>query len=210
MSSDADPARLAAGLSTRWATTETSFKWHASCRHTHPAADALLCVMREHGLAADDIGQFTALVHQGALDVLGPVTDPQSVHQAKFNMPSVLALAALHGHAGLGEFDAEWNAPRVASWCGRVQRVIDAEVDAAYPARWIGKVQVHTRDGRTLHGRIDELRGDPGNTLSRADHEAKAPRLAAYRGGASAAEMHGVIARVGSLADAPQVARWLI
>ena len=36
MSSDADPAKLSDGLGTRWATAETSFKYHASCRHTHP------------------------------------------------------------------------------------------------------------------------------------------------------------------------------
>jgi 2-methylcitrate dehydratase PrpD len=38
MSSDADAAKLLNGLGTRWATAETSFKYHASCRHTHPAA----------------------------------------------------------------------------------------------------------------------------------------------------------------------------
>src|SRR5665647_1377425 len=42
MSTDANPARLTDALGTRWATIETSFKYHASCRHTHPAADALL------------------------------------------------------------------------------------------------------------------------------------------------------------------------
>src|SRR4029079_6484664 len=41
MSSDADPARLTDRLGERWALAETSFKFHASCRHTHPAADAL-------------------------------------------------------------------------------------------------------------------------------------------------------------------------
>jgi len=45
MSSDAQPSRLSAGLGTRWALLETSFKFHASCRHTHPAADALLDLM---------------------------------------------------------------------------------------------------------------------------------------------------------------------
>ena len=34
----------------RWATAETSFKFHASCRHTHPAADALLDLMQREGL----------------------------------------------------------------------------------------------------------------------------------------------------------------
>src|SRR5688572_5600740 len=81
MSSDADPSRLTDRLGTRWATAETSFKFHASCRHTHPAADALQKVMRESKLAASDIAQVVAHVHQGAIDVLGPVTDPQTVHQ---------------------------------------------------------------------------------------------------------------------------------
>ena len=34
---DADARWLTDGLGTRWATAETSFKFHASCRHTHPA-----------------------------------------------------------------------------------------------------------------------------------------------------------------------------
>jgi 2-methylcitrate dehydratase PrpD len=149
-------------------------------------------------------------VHQGAIDVLGPVTDPQTVHQSKFSMGTVLALAALHGHAGLVEFDAGWREPAVRAFCGRVRMVLDAEVDTAYPARWIGKVQVLTRDGRLLHGRVDEPKGDPGNTLTRAELEAKARQLAAYRGGADAAEMDRVIARVWALdGDAPVPPRWL-
>ena len=105
MSSDADPARLTAGLGQRWATAETSFKFHASCRHTHPSADALLALMREHRLAADDIAEVRALVHQGAIDVLGRVVVPATVHQGKFSMGTVLGLIAEYGHAGLDEFD---------------------------------------------------------------------------------------------------------
>ena len=66
----------------RWALAETSFKYHASCRHTHPAADALQQALREHGLSPDDIERVVTHVHQGAIDVLGPVTDPRTVHQS--------------------------------------------------------------------------------------------------------------------------------
>ncbi|HEV8315049.1 MAG TPA: MmgE/PrpD family protein, partial [Burkholderiaceae bacterium] len=62
MSRDADADRLVDGLGLRWATTETSFKWHASCRHTHPAADALLQVMRAHALKPGDIAEVTTHV----------------------------------------------------------------------------------------------------------------------------------------------------
>ncbi|MFM2119620.1 MAG: hypothetical protein RL722_1088 [Pseudomonadota bacterium] len=207
MSTDADPRKLNDGLGTRWALAETSFKFHASCRHTHPAADALQQLMRTHGLAADAVAKVTTQVHQGALDVLGPVTDPQTVHQAKFSMGTVLGLVATKGAADLTQFDTAYRDPAVVDFRDKVAMELDAEVDAAYPARWIGKVQVLTTDGRELAARVDEPKGDPGNTLSRPELEAKALSLAGYRQGASEAEMRGVIARVWALAEAAVVPR---
>ena len=209
MSRDADTSKLVDRLGTRWALAETSFKFHASCRHTHPAADALLQVMQANHLEASQVKQVVAQVHQGAIDVLGPVVDPQTVHQAKFSMGTVLALIALKGRAGLGDFDALIRDPAVVAFRDLVSMQLDREVDAAYPARWIGKVMVQTHDGRRFEGRVDEPKGDPGNTLSRAEIEDKAMRLARYRDGASEAEMRRVIERVWTLADARDVARWL-
>ena len=201
MSSDADPARLTDRLGQRWALAETSFKYHASCRHTHPAADALQQLMRAHGLRAQDIERVTAHVHQGAIDVLGPVVEPNTVHQSKFSMGTVLGLIAVFDRAGLAEFDASYLNPRVVAVRRKVRMQLDPEVDQAYPQRWIGKVSVLTADGRTLRGRVDEPKGDPGNTLSRAEIEAKARQLEAYGDGASEAEMDALIARVWTLAD---------
>ncbi|MBA3478983.1 MAG: MmgE/PrpD family protein [Lautropia sp.] len=209
MSSDAEPARLTAGLGCRWTVLETSFKFHASCRHTHPAADALLQCMRTQRLEAADIQRVTAFVHQGAIDVLGPVVDPQTVHQAKFSMGTVLGLAAVHGRVGLAEFDAGFRHPDVIALRDRVDMVLDDEVDSAYPARWIGKVQVRTNDGRILQARVDEPKGDPGNTLSREELDEKAIRLAGYREGASESEMRAVMTRIRSLAETPVVTRFL-
>ncbi|MEO8280804.1 MAG: MmgE/PrpD family protein [Ideonella sp.] len=209
MSSDADPAKLIDRLGSRWTLAETSFKFHASCRHTHPAADALLQLMTEHRIAADAVAKVTAQVHQGAIDVLGPVTDPQTVHQAKFSMGTVLGLVATQGRAGLTEFDAGFRDPAVVAFRDKVEMVCDEEVDGAYPARWIGKVQVQTLDGRSFAARVDEPKGDPGNSLSRTEIEDKALRLATYRGGASEAEMRGVIRQVWALADASSVSNFL-
>lgn len=209
MSSDAAPERLADRLGTRWAVAETSFKYHASCRHTHPAADALLHLMQREGLAAADVLRATALVHQAAIDVLGPVVDPRTVHQAKFSMGTVLALIALYQRAGLTEFDEHFNDPAVASFAQKVAMELDHEVDKAYPARWIGKVAVETTDGRRFEARVDEPKGDPGNTLSRAELQDKAVRLALYRGGAGEAEMRTVIQKVWQLDDAQVVPRFL-
>lgn len=199
MSQDADPARLIDRLGERWALAETSFKYHASCRHTHPAADALLSVMRTHGLTMAQIAQVTTHVHQGAIDVLGPVVDPQTVHQAKFSMGTVLGLAARFQYAGVSEFEQHFRDPAVTAFREKVQMVLDPEVDGAYPVQWIGKVTLETTDGRRLEGRVDEPKGDPGNTLSRLELEEKALRLAAFSGGASEAEMRTAFDRVWSL-----------
>ena len=209
MSSDADAARLLNGLGTRWATAETSFKYHASCRHTHPAADALLQVMQEHRLKPEDLDRVITQVHQGAIDVLGPVLRPATVHQSKFSMGTVLALVARFGQAGLAEFDRHFLDDSTQSLRDRVSMELDAEVDAAYPRRWIGKVTVHTRDSRVLHGRVDEPKGDPGNTLSREEITAKALRLAAFSGGATAAEMHASVDALWQIANVPVVGHLL-
>jgi 2-methylcitrate dehydratase PrpD len=201
MSSDADVRKLTDGLGTRWATAETSFKYHASCRHTHPAADALLQVIQQNSLHPNDIVRVVTHVHQGAIDVLGPVVNPVTVHQSKFSMGTVLALAARFGYAGLTEFDGHFSEADTRAFCDRVEMELDAEVDGAYPQRWIGKVTVHTRDGRVLKGRVDEPKGDPGNTLSRDEISAKAIRLALYSQGATEAEMQAALKVLWGMAD---------
>ncbi|KQX19691.1 2-methylcitrate dehydratase [Sphingomonas sp. Root50] len=203
MSSDADPARLTDGLGSRWATAETSFKYHASCRHSHPAADALLKAMRDHDLRPDQIDGVTALVHQGAIDVLGQVTVPETVHQAKFSMGSVLGLIAHGGTADLATFETVLDRPEVAAFRDRVVMVCDPEVDAAYPRRWIGKVAVTTVDGRRIEVRVDEPKGDPGNSLTREEISAKATALARFGGFDNSAD--ALVARLWTVADAERI-----
>lgn len=210
MSSDADVRWLTDGLGSRWATAETSFKFHASCRHTHPAADALLTLMQQHQLKADDIVKVTAHVHQGAIDVLGPVTDPQTVHQSKFSMGFVLALIATLGRASLPDFtEISIKNNNLRKFHDCVSMVLDKDIDAAYPRRWIGRVTVQTTDGRTLECRVETPKGDPGNTLTRLELEDKAQRLVAYSGAATADEMKQLIARIWRLRDESSVRDFL-
>ncbi|PHX37250.1 2-methylcitrate dehydratase [Pseudomonas sp. NZIPFR-PS5] len=203
MSSDSDPAKLSDRLGSRWALVETSFKFHASCRHTHPAADALLHLMQREGLRHGQIAKVVTRVHQGAIDVLGRVDVPQTVHQAKFSMGAVLGLIAVHGSAQLIEFrDLALSDADVAAFREKVTMELDAEVDGAYPARWLGRVMVTTTDGRVLSAGIDEPKGDPGNTLSRPELEDKVQRLLAFSGACTAEQGTALIQRVWQLRDA--------
>ncbi|RWU21349.1 2-methylcitrate dehydratase [Pseudomonas alkylphenolica] len=207
MSSDADPSKLADRLGERWALAETSFKFHASCRHTHPAADALLAVMQKENLKASDIASVVTHVHQGAIDVLGRVTVPQTVHQAKFSMGTVLALIAVHGKAGLTEFQSlALTDPEVVAFRQRVSMQLDPEVDGAYPERWLGRVSITTTEGRVVAGAIDEPKGDPGNTLSRPELEDKFARLVRFSKALDPVQSNTLINRVWSLDDTRNLA----
>jgi 2-methylcitrate dehydratase PrpD len=195
MSRDGDASKLGDRLGERWALLETSFKFHASCRHTHPAADALLEIAKR--FEPEQIARVRAHVHQPAIDVLGPAEAAQNVHQSKFSMGFVLALIAVRKRASIVDFtEAALADPQLRAFQKKVEMVYDPEIDAAYPARWIGLVEVETRDGQRLTARVEVPKGDPGNTLSRAELEDKARRLAAYRQGASGEEIERIIQRV--------------
>ncbi|MBW4793933.1 MmgE/PrpD family protein [Pseudomonas tolaasii] len=210
MSTDAEPARLSAGLGSRWALLETSFKFHASCRHTHPAADALLHLMQREGLHAEQIERVETRVHQGSIDVLGRVNVPASVHQAKFSMGTVLGLIAVHGKAGLTEFhERALVDAAVSAFRDKVSMRLDPEVDGAYPQRWLGRVTVTTTDGRTLQGAIDEPKGDPGNTLSRVELADKFQRLTQFSRACNPAQADALIEKVWNLRDVASMAHWL-
>ena len=121
-----------------------------------------------------------------AIDVLGPVIDPRTVHQAKFSMGTVLGVIATYRRAGLAEFQQHFRDPRIVAFRDRVRMTQDAEVEAAYPRQWIGKVEVETADGRTLVGARRRTEGRPRqHTLARrARSEGAASRRMERRGNA--------------------------
>jgi len=206
MLGEGDESKLTGDLGTRWALTETSFKFHASCRHTHPAADALLELVTEHDIDAGRIRSIKAYVYRAAMDVLGPVTDPRTVHQSKFSMGFVLALIAARRSASVNDFsDDALTDPRLRDLHDKVEMVFDERIDALYPHTWSARVELETSDGDRVVSQIDEPKGDPGNPLSRAEIEDKARRLGAYRGGAVPGEMGTVIEACWRLHELPNV-----
>jgi 2-methylcitrate dehydratase PrpD len=211
MSCDADPGALADGLGQRWSVLETSLKWHASCRHTHPAADALLRVMEEHNLAAASIVRVRAHVHQAALDVLGSVSEPRTLHQAKFCMGFVLALLAVRGHAAIGDFtDDTLHDPQLLAFSNKVEMVLDPDVDSAYPQRWIGRVDVDLVDGSVFTATVEAPKGDPENPLTRSEVEEKFRRLVRFAGGATDDEAERLLTLGWHLDGEPAIGHLLV
>lgn len=206
MSSDPDPEKLVKGLGVRWGICDTSLKFHASCRHTHPSADALLLIMEKNRIDPTQIEKINARVYQAAVDVLGPVTDPQTIHQSKFCIGFVLALIAQKGSAAISDFtEAALRDAGLRSLSKRVHMTVDPAIDAAYPQRWGARVELEMKDGRHFSEHIEIPKGDPGNRLSRQEIEDKAMRLATYRNGATEKEMRELIERIWQMEEIPRM-----
>ncbi len=179
MSRDAQPEALVRDLGQRWAILETSFKWHASCRHTHPAADAMLELVVTHDLSPKDIREVRVDIYQAAIDVLGPVRKPQTVHQSKFCMGFVLALIVYYRRASIDLFTEQaLQDAGLVDLANKVNMHLDKEIDAAYPKKWKSTVTVYTHDGRELRCAVQSAKGDPEKPLSKAEIEQKVLRLA--------------------------------
>lgn len=150
------PGKLVQGLGHEWKMTETSFKvgpsfsrlgqrmltmivqYWASCRHTHPSADALLALLTRHRIATAQIKSITAHVYQAALDVLSPAEAARTVHECKFSMGFVLAVMAKKRSALLNDFDdAALLDPQIRALQSRVTMVHDEDIQAEYPQRWV-------------------------------------------------------------------------
>ena len=98
-------------------------------------------------------------------------------------MGFVLGLAALRGRAVIEAFtDKPLADTQVRAFSDRVEMVLDPEVNAAYPERWVGPADAQTSGGERFTSRLDVPKGDPGNTPSREEEvEEKARGLAASR-----------------------------
>ncbi|KAH8798531.1 hypothetical protein F5884DRAFT_742925 [Xylogone sp. PMI_703] len=170
-------------LGTKFSILESSFKWHASCRHTHPSVDALLSLMQRQDLEFDDIEEVTAYTYQAAIDVLSMSEKGETVHQSKFSMGFVLAVAAKYGQAMVTDFTEEaLHDVSLREFQRRVKMALDPKIEALFPNQWLGTVDVVTKSGVKYSEIVTVVKGDPGWSLGRDEIETKVRSLARYAG----------------------------
>ena len=203
MLGEGDPATLVAQLGHRWALPETSLKYHASCRHTHPAADALMEIRHRHHLDHTRITRITAYVYQAAVDVLGAVKRPRSIHQSKFSMGFVLALIARHGRAGVQEFTGvALDDDELLRLHDTVTMVVDPEVEARYPQEWSARVEVELDDRSVYqHSLASPPKGDPDNPLTHKEIEHKFRTLCKFGGALTPTEAEATMTQCRRLSE---------
>lgn len=184
----ADPARVLAGLddAAAFKIAGVSIKPHASCRHTHPAADAALALRPQlHGRRITHVQLDT---YQAALDLCDN-PEPQTPYAAKFSLHYCVASALVRGQVGLADFTPEAiGETAVRQLLPHIQATVDVDFEAAYPAQWPARLCVTLEDGDVLETAVTHPKGDPENPLTQQELVAKFRQLAAYGGQADAAD----------------------
>lgn len=203
---DRDASKLTENLGKKWAVLNTSLKYYASCRHTHPSADALDIVIRNNKISSGDIKKIRAHVYQAAIDVLGPVKNPSTVHQSKFSMPFVLSTLAILGDASISSFNDETlKDKRIRDFMEKVEMVYDEDIDKQYPRFWRGYVEVILNNGKVLKGEVKYSKGDPENFLTDYEIEEKFRALAKYSKILSNDEIENVIGKTMKLESVAEI-----
>ena len=145
---DPDPDRAVQGLGTEFELMNTGVKPYPSCRYGHAGIDAALALRAAHALRAVDIEQVTYGLSPAGMRLIGEPAakkaDPQSVVDAQFSGPFVIACALA---TGAMEWDSyrQLHDPLIRGLMPKVHCVHDPDMEALGPMA--GRVVVTARGG---------------------------------------------------------------
>jgi 2-methylcitrate dehydratase PrpD len=152
-------------------------KQYPCCGSTHSAIDAMLALVRDHGLTPDNVARIELTIHKRRLKHTDR-PDPRTDLDAKFSIQYCLARALRDGRVTLDQFEGDAHLDSgVRSIMDRIQA--DPHDDSNH---FSADVTVTTTDGRTLGKHVDQALGRgtrdplPGNLL-KAKFETCAGRI---------------------------------
>jgi len=184
------------GLGERFEIATNTYKPFACGIVIHPSIDGCIRLRDEAKVSAEAIERVELVVHPLVLELTGKRT-PRSGLEGKFSVYHACAAALIHGDAGEAQFsDRCVNDPNVIGLRGRVHARADS-----FMAEDAADITVTTRDGRTLHQRIEHAIGSLEHPMSDADLARKFHGLVDPVLGASASE-----ALVGLCMELPRAA----
>jgi 2-methylcitrate dehydratase PrpD len=169
-SDGARPELLVDGLGADHAIMRVAIKPYGCCRWVHALVDAMF-ELRRQGVEPADVERIDVWVLTiGERLVSVPLEQkraPRTVVDAQFSAPFAAALALVRGSAGVEDFsDANIADPVIQRLAARTVCHTAASMDATYPAKMPGRVELKLRDGRTVSAAVDHPKGEPENPLS--------------------------------------------
>jgi 2-methylcitrate dehydratase PrpD len=169
MSDQYDTEKITDNLGKIFKILENSFKIHASCRHTHPAIDCVIEIMKENSISSQEINKISIKTYKTALEITDNPT-PESLYAAKFSSQYCAALAAIHGSASLLDFSEEnLKSTEIRKLMKSISIEVDPTYENAYPEKWGASVDIELKNCNTFHKFTDYPKGDPERAASKEE-----------------------------------------
>jgi 2-methylcitrate dehydratase len=172
---------LTGGLGESWRITQCGMKAFPTEALTHTPISAVLDLVREHDLKADQVETIRIRSLARAADILSDPSkyDPRSKETADHSLPYVIAAALVERQVTPLQFTPEKIMdPAIREQLRKVEVVGDPEIEKVFPALQRVIVSIRTTGGREFTRQLDFPKGDPRNPLSDREIEEKFSALA--------------------------------
>ena len=167
----------------RWRVREVYVKEFPCCRWSHPAVAAALRLRTEIG-AVEEIARVRVRTFAAAAELAARAAT--TTEEAQYSLVWPVAVALTQGAFGVEQvLEPALGDAAALGLLPRIQVVVDAELDAAFPGRRLGEVTLELRDGRTVASGPTEPPGEAGDPRREEIVEAKLERVAAEVGAGS-------------------------
>jgi len=154
-------------LGQKWEVMDLYFKPYTCCRWAHPAIDACVGLMRQHGITADEIE--SVVIHTFHRATLLSKIVPKTADEAQYNIAYPVAAALIYGDFGLAQVREEnLGEPKVVEMMKRLSFATDDQLDARFPAHRICVAEITTKDSRRFLSDECEPRGEACENISPA------------------------------------------
>ena len=125
-----------------------AIKQYPCCGSTHPAVDAMLHLVRRHGLKPEHVERVVSRTHQRRLRHTNR-PHPRSALDAKFSVQYCLARALLDGRVVLSQFEGDAHEDaRVVELMARIEAYPQPDVIPDDGKHFGADIEVFTKDGR--------------------------------------------------------------
>jgi 2-methylcitrate dehydratase PrpD len=161
-SDEYDLQSITKGLGDNFEIMRSYFKFHSSCRHTHPTIDATLRLVSEHNIRAEEVAEVRIHTYSAALNLCGKEYEPKTVSTAKFSIPYCVSVAILEGKVHPDTFTIEKiRNKNILDFAKKVKIEIDPEIEKYVPAQRGARVEIMKTNGEKHECYITNPYGEP-------------------------------------------------
>jgi len=153
--------RLMEGLGERFEIMRISQKPYPSTGMTHAAIEATLAIINQHDIGVDEVEKIRAWGFREMVTTMGKAS-PQSILHATMSVPYLMAVAITDRQVSLPQLEEKkLRDPNVSRLQGKVELMLDQEMDKICPEYHPARVEIKVRSGATYIQEVQVPKGDP-------------------------------------------------